>query len=118
MLFRTFTAATVLALGMTAAHADDNSSTSTDVAIGDLNLSKAADGKILDSRLQAAAKSVCSKANPENVYQSVLKKCINAAISDANAQILNSMEQSAHAVMVNVRAPMETPGTIEVQNRN
>jgi UrcA family protein len=109
MLFRTFTAANILALGMTAAYADNYSSTSVNVPFGDLNLSQPADAKILGSRLQDAAKSVCLKANPEIPDPTLMRGCIDDAIKTAMGRIETSLEQPAHAAMDNVRTSMESP---------
>jgi len=109
MLFRTFTAAAILALGITAAYADDYNSASINVAFDDLNLSQPADAKILANRLQDAAKSVCLKANPEIDNQSLMQDCIDDAINTAMGRIETSLEQPAHADLVNIRTSMERP---------
>ena len=63
-MLRSLTAATLLALGIASAHADE---VTTQVSYSDLDLSRPADARILAARLQDAATAVCLKANPENV---------------------------------------------------
>ena len=108
MLFRTLTTAALLALGLTAARADDTIAT-TQVAFGDLNLSQPADAKILADRLQVAAKSVCLKANPDVATPSALEMCTDTAISMAMGQIESSLDQKVRTNMGNVRISMEMP---------
>ena len=73
-MYRSFTTAAILALAITAAHADDFASTR--VTFGDLDLSQPADAKILADRLENAAKSVCIQANPDDVAPTMLQNCI------------------------------------------
>lgn len=109
MLLRTLTTAALLALGLTAAHAEDSDIVSTTVAYGDLNLSQPADAKILAGRLQDAAKSVCLKANPEIAAKSALGVCTDSAISMAMWQIEDSLDQKVRRNLGNVHISMETP---------
>lgn len=109
MLFRTLTTAALLALGLTAAHAEDSDVVSTTVAYGDLNLSQPADAKILAGRLQVAAKSVCLKANPEIAAKSSLEVCTDTAITVAMWQIEASLDQKVRSNLGSVRISMEAP---------
>jgi UrcA family protein len=112
-MFRTFAAAAILTLGMTAAHADDASTdleeVSTNVTYGDLDLSRPADVRILADRLQEAAMSVCLKANPENTSPSMLRNCVNLSVSMAMSRIEDSLDQTVHAKLVDVRTAMQAP---------
>ena len=85
-MLRSFTTAAVLALALTAAHADDAvTDASTDVVYGDLDLSRPVDASILAARLQNAASAVCLKANPENVTEGAMRTCIDMSIHMASA---------------------------------
>jgi UrcA family protein len=108
MLFRTLTTAALFALGLTAAHADDDYA-STSVAFGDLNLSQSADAKILADRLQVAAKSVCLKVQPEIDTPSTMQDCVDTAISVAMLQIEDRLDQKVRTNLGNVRVSMESP---------
>jgi UrcA family protein len=109
MLLRTLATAAILAFGMTAAYADDDSATSTYVTFGDLNLSQPADAKVLADRLQDAAKSVCLKANPEIDFQPAMQNCIDAAIRMAMAQVETRLDQNVDTDLVNIRTSMDAP---------
>jgi UrcA family protein len=105
-MLRSFTTAAILALGITAAHADD---ASTDVAYGDLDLSRASDARVLAARLQDAASTVCLKANPENIAPAAMRTCIDVSVSMAMTRIESSLDQAVHAKLINVRTAMEGP---------
>jgi UrcA family protein len=107
--FATFTASTILALGITAAHADDDTIISTTVAFGDLDLSQPANAKILADRLQDAAKSVCLKANPDIDSMAEMRDCVDTAVSMAMAQVEDRLDQTVHADLINVRTSMASP---------
>ena len=112
MLFRSFVplaASAILALGITAARADDDSIVSTTVAFGDLNLAQPDNAKILADRLQDAAKSVCLKANPDIGAASEMQACIDTAVSMAMVQVEDRLDQTVHTDLVNVRTSMESP---------
>jgi UrcA family protein len=55
-MFRTFLTAAVLTLSVIAAQAGDT----VTVHVGDLDLAKAQDAQMLDTRVQAAAKTACT----------------------------------------------------------
>ena len=109
MLFRTLTTAALFALGLTAAHADDASYASNNVAFGDLNLSQPADARILADRLQAAAKSVCLKVQPEFDTPVTMQDCVDTSISMAMLQIEDKLDKKVSANLGNVRVSMESP---------
>ena len=103
-MFRTFTIAALFALAATTAQADS----STQVAFGDLNLSRPQDAQILADRLQTAAKMVCLSANSiPNIGKAEMQECVDAAISTATARIEDQIRQhlvsSVHANLVSVR---------------
>lgn len=104
-MLRSFTTAAILALGITAAHAD----ASTDVVYGDLDLSRPADARVLAARLQDAASSVCLKANPETIGRAAMQTCIDVSVSMAMTRIESSLDQAVHAKLINVRTAMEGP---------
>jgi len=107
-MLRTFalttTLATLLALGATAAYAED---ASTQVSYSDLDLSKPDDAKTLAARLQDAAASVCLKANPENVAPSAMANCINASVAMAMSRIETTLDSAAHDKVSKVRSAMK-----------
>jgi UrcA family protein len=112
MLLRSFTTlatSIILALGITAARADDYSIVSTTVAFGDLNLAQPADDKILADRLQDAAKSVCLKANPDIGATAELQVCIDTAVSMAMVQVEDRLDRTVDTDLTNVRTSMESP---------
>ena len=103
-MFRTFTIAALFALAATTAQADS----STQVAFGDLNLSRPQDAQILADRLQTAAKMVCLDANSiPGIGKAQMQECVDAAISTATARIEDQIRQhlvsSVHANLVSVR---------------
>jgi len=106
-MYRSFTTAAILALAITAAHADGFAS--THVMFGDLDLSQPADAKVLADRLEDAAKSVCIQANPDDIAPALLQNCIASSISMAMSQIESHLDQSVHAKLVNVRTAMQNP---------
>jgi UrcA family protein len=106
MLFRILAAPTAIllvTLGLSAAHADDT--VSAPVPYGDLNLSKPADAKILASRLEDAAKSVCLQANPD-AAPGFIQMCADAAISVAMAQIQDQMDDAVDAKLDVIRTSL------------
>jgi UrcA family protein len=107
MLFRSLAPAALLALSMTAAHADDYNSAK--VTIGDLNPLNPSDAKILADRLQDAAKTVCVKANPEIDSASAMQDCIDTAISTAMMKIESRLDQNVRAELIDVHTSAETP---------
>jgi UrcA family protein len=116
MLFRSFTAtaAAILALVLTAAHADelnaaDLSKVSTMVPFGDLNLSQPSDAKVLAGRLENAAKSVCLKANPDIVSPFLTQQCVRSAIRTAMGAIEDRLDQDVSDKLVVVRISLESP---------
>jgi UrcA family protein len=94
----------LLALGATAAYADD---ASTQVSYSDLDLSNPTDAKTLAARLQDAAASVCLKANPENVAPAAMANCINASVAMAVSRIETNMDAGVHDKVRNVRSAMK-----------
>jgi UrcA family protein len=104
-MFRTFTIAALFALAATTAQAES----STQVAFGDLNLSRTEDAQILADRLQTAAKMVCLDANhiPGGIGRAEMQECVDAAISTATARIEEQIRQHlvnlVHANLVSVR---------------
>ena len=119
MLLRTLTATALLALGVTAAHAADFTTSNfaasdfTQVSVyvpyGDLNLAQPSDAKILADRLEEAAKSVCLKANPDIDSPALMQQCIGTAISVAMAGIEDTLDQEVRAKLVVVRTSMANP---------
>jgi len=107
MLFRSLTAAAILALGVTAAQAD-TAVTTTTVPYGDLNLAQSSDAKVLADRLHDAAKSVCMAANPD-LREPEIQTCIDTAISMAMSQIEDHFDDQVHTRLVNVREQLANP---------
>jgi UrcA family protein len=104
-MLRIFTIAALLALAATTAQADST----TQVAFGDLNLSRPEDAQILADRLQTAAKMVCLDTNsiPGQIGKAAMQECVDAAISTATARIEERIGQhlvsAVHANLVSVR---------------
>ena|SRR5437763_5775669 len=105
-MLRTITTAALLALSLTAAHADD---ASTHVDYGDLDLSRPADAKVLADRLQDAAKLMCLKANPDGLAAAKLENCVSASVHMAMSQIESHLDQAVHAKLGNIRTAMQSP---------
>ena len=109
-MFRTLTAAALLALSATAAQA-----ATTQVSFGDLNLSRPQDVAILADRLEVAAKTVCLDANPQ-IGKVAMQACVNAAISAATFKIEDRLEQRAlgtvHANLVGIRQRVANAGDV------
>ena len=103
-MLRTLALTTLLALGATAAYADE---ASTQVAYSDLDLSKPADARTLAGRLQDAAAAVCLKANPENVAPVAMANCINASVAMAMSRIETNLDATVHNKVSNVRSAMK-----------
>src|SRR6478752_2986854 len=103
-MLRTFALTAFLALGATAAYADD---ASTQVVYSDLDLANPTDAKTLAARLQDAAAAVCLKANPENVAPVAMANCINASVSMAVSRIETNMDSDVHDKVHNVRSAMK-----------
>ena len=109
-MLRILAAAAILALSATAALAD--SQASVDVPFGDLNLSQPHDAKILAGRLEAAAATVCLKANSDAlnaIPAPAMQGCINTAINIAVSRIQSSLEGKLRANLVNVRHLQAAP---------
>ncbi len=104
-MLRTLTVTALLALGITAAHAEDD--VSTRVSYSDLDLSRPSDAKVLAARLQDAATSVCLKANPENLASGALETCINVSVHMAMSRIESDMDDTVHDKLTNVRTAMK-----------
>jgi UrcA family protein len=102
-MLRTITLSALLALGVTAAHAED---ASTQVSYADLDLSKTTDAKALAARLQDAATAVCLKANPENLRPVAMESCVNVAVHMAMTRIQSDMVDAVHDKLSNVRTAM------------
>ena len=109
---RIFSTAAIFALSLTAAQAAPATSpefASTEVAYGDLNLTKPQDAAILADRLQAAALEVCLKTNDSKspIRKSLMHRCVDQAVSKATSQIWAEIESSPNrairANLVNVR---------------
>ncbi len=105
-MLRIIATAALLALGITAAQADD---ASTHVDYGDLDLSRPADAKVLADRLQDAAKLMCLKANPDGLASAKLENCVTVSVRMAMSQIESSLDQAVHAKLGNVRTAMQSP---------
>jgi UrcA family protein len=114
-MLRTLATAAALALtitlNVTAAHAADEAPdhASTNVVYGDLDLSQAADAKILADRLQGAARSVCVAANPNGVSPALLRNCVDGSVSMAMSQIASHLDEAVRAKLGNVRTAMQSP---------
>ena len=85
-MFRTLTTATILALTVTAAQAGDT----VTVHVGDLDLTRAQDAQILDTRVHDAAKIACTPefgtythaiAHNNAVFQSCIKQASKSAMT-------------------------------------
>jgi UrcA family protein len=85
-MFRTFMTAAILALTVIAAQAGDI----VTVHVGDLDLARAQDAQILDTRVQAAAKTACTPefgahthaiAHNNAVFQSCVKQASKSAMT-------------------------------------
>src|ERR1700683_3458634 len=103
-MLRILATAAILALSANAALADTQAS--VDVPFGDLNLSQPHDAKILAGRLEAAAATVCLKANSDTlntIPAPAMQDCINTAINIAVSRIQSSLEGKLRANLVNVR---------------
>lgn len=94
----------LLACAATGAQASALSSSSMDVAYGDLNIAQPGDAKVLADRLHAAATEVCLKANgglPSTRDQDMaVQHCVDGAISTAIATIQSRMERSVRLNLV------------------
>jgi UrcA family protein len=104
-MLRTLTVTALLALGITAAHAEDD--VTTRVSYADLDLSHPADAKVLAARLQDAATSVCMKANPENIGAAALENCISVSVHMAMSRIESDLDDDVHDKLSNVRTAMK-----------
>jgi UrcA family protein len=102
-MLRTLVLSALLALGATAAHAED---ASTQVSYADLDLSKPTDAKTLAARLQDAATAVCLKANPENLNPVALETCVDVSVHMAVSRIENDMAEAVHEKLSLVRTAM------------
>lgn len=102
-MLRTLTLTALLALSISAAHAED---ASTRVTYADLDLSKPADAKTMAARLQDAATAVCLKANPENLGATALENCVTMSVRLAMARIQSDMDEAVQYKLSNVRTAM------------
>jgi UrcA family protein len=108
-MLRTFAAAALLVLTVTAAHAGTQDA--VPVVFGDLNLSNPADAKILAGRLQAAAAQACINANRDltsdahiaPAFRTQMQACVKDAINVAMAQIERSLTRNVRANLVSDR---------------
>ena len=94
-MLRPLAIAALIACAATAAQADTFAS--TQVPYGDLNIASPSDGKILASRLHAAATEVCQAANsaPSSRYvQQMMQLCVDRAVSAAITDIQSNMVRS------------------------
>ena len=93
-MLRTLAAAALLALTVTAAQAETPDKVSVDVSYGDLNLTHAADAKILADRLQAAAQSVCKSVASDSQMQDCMHEAISGAIASIETKMEDNLEYS------------------------
>ena len=101
--------AAFLALGITAAQADDYTQASVYVPYGELNLARPSDAKVLADRLEDAAKSVCLKAKSGPRLPDPDAAIIGTAISMAMMGIENTLDQEVRAKLVVVLTSMANP---------
>jgi UrcA family protein len=118
-MFRTLTAAAILALitplAFTAAQAE--TPVSIGVAYGDLNLSSPQDAAILADRLQVAARDVCLNATDTKapIRKILVRRCIDLAVNKATAQIWDNVEASPNrAVRANLVSVRQKVASIDV----
>jgi UrcA family protein len=104
-MLRPLTVTALLALGITAAHAEDDAS--TQVSYADLDLSHPADAKTLAARLQDAATAVCLKANPENPSTAAMESCVTVSVHMAMARLESELDNTVHDKLANVRTAMK-----------
>lgn len=114
MLFRPLPALLVLAAltpawAAVSAQADDFTPVTATVSFADLNLSQAADAKVLAGRLAEAAKSVCLKANPDLAMPALMQQCTMSAIGTGMAGLEDVLDQNAHAKLAVVRTSLASP---------
>lgn len=88
-MFRNLTTAVILALTITAAQAGD----SVTVRFGDLDLTKAKDTQLLDSRVLAAAELVCASDGYDRhpvlmEYRLTRERCIAGVSQTLSARVL------------------------------
>lgn len=103
-MLRTLTITALLALGITAASAEEDAS--TQVTYSDLDLSKPTDARTLAARLQDAATAVCLKANPENPRPMALQACVDISVDMAMTRIRSDMDDVVRVKISNVRTAM------------
>jgi UrcA family protein len=94
-MFRTFTTAAILVLAATAAQAGDIAT----VRFGDLDLTRAKDAQLLDSRVRAAAALVCAADGHDRYpvlleYRLTREKCIADVSQTLSAKVLAMAGQS------------------------
>src|SRR6185437_8321975 len=102
-MFRTITAAALLALTITAAQA-----ASLTVRYGDLNLSNADDARILASRVQTAAEAACADWKPDRwqknsffvnrFYKNIYDSCVDTTSRRVNSRVM--VKSVAHTAQV------------------
>ena len=91
---RPLIASALLALSITAVHAEDlTSESSISVPYGDLDLSSPSDIKVLSNRLQTAAHAVCVNVYQTDIMPGALDACMKTAISGALATIGDNLER-------------------------
>lgn len=96
-MFRTFAAAGVLALTVTAAQAADVA-----VYFGDLSLTDPHDARVLADRLEAAAETSCAAQRPDTYesrmyYQSFYDQCVRDASRAAAEKVRISAAKALRA---------------------
>jgi len=121
-MFRTFTAATLLSLAVTAAQAAPLSPppayAEVNVAYGDLNLTDSRDAAILGDRLQSAAMAVCMKTNDtakSSVRKILVRRCMDVAITKATSKIWSQVEASPYqAIRANLDSVRQQVASAEM----
>lgn len=120
-MFRTFTAATLFTLAVTAAQAAPLSPppayAQMNVAYGDLNLTDRRDVSVLADRLQTAAMTVCMKTNDAKgaVGKILMRRCVEAAVTKATSQIRSQIEASPYlAIRANLDSVRQQVASAEM----
>lgn len=120
-MFRTFTAATLLALAATTAQAAPLAPPAAyaemNVAYGDLNLSDRRDAAVLADRLQIAAVTVCMKTNDASsaIRKILVRRCVDAAVTKATSKIWSQIEASPYrSIRANLDSVREQVASVEM----
>lgn len=121
-MFRTFTAATLFTLAITAAQAAPLSPppayAAVNVSYGDLNLTDSRDAAILGDRLQTAAISVCMKTNDaakSTIRKILVRRCVEASVTKATSQIRSQIEASPYrAIRANLDSVRQQVASVEM----